>query len=273
MGTYTTNKELYKPSVGETGWGTLVNGNFETIDNFLKPITVSGSTYTFTGNQTGGSINATSITNSGTLTSTGKITGNGGIGTKALTATTGTFSGNVTAPNIPRTLLTPLKIYANTNSSNPFSIYCEGVAVYGSSFIASGGSFTVSDATRNISVGANSSITMKWIPYMLINNIPYIFSGDLNISGSWSYQFELQNNNGNRINITNSSGLNKTFDSTNGYRFDITQSEFKSILTNTNIVTITNTTGTGYSYYRYAINMKNNNSGNGYVYISNYDYV
>ena len=113
MGTYTTNKELFMPSVGEQGWGELVNGNFETIDTFLKPITVSGSTYTFTGNlvgnQSGGTINATSISNSGTSTFTGKITANGGIGTKALTATsisnsgtltqtgTSTFTGKITA--------------------------------------------------------------------------------------------------------------------------------------------------------------------------------
>ena len=95
MGTYTANKNLYMPSVGETGWGTLMNTNLSTIDNFLKPITVSGSTYTFTGNhvgnQSGGTITATKITNSGTLTNAGKITGNGGIA-----GTTGTFSGAVT---------------------------------------------------------------------------------------------------------------------------------------------------------------------------------
>ena len=101
MGTYTTNKNLYMPTVGEQGWGTLVNGNFETIDNFLKPITVSGSTYTFTGNlvgnQSGGSISATSITNSGTLTNTGKITANGGIGTTSLTtSSTITSTGKIT---------------------------------------------------------------------------------------------------------------------------------------------------------------------------------
>ena len=89
MGTYTTNKELFMPTVGEQGWGELVNGNFSTIDTFLKPITVSGSTYTFTGNhvgnQSGGTINATSISNSGTFTQTGtstftgKITANGGV--------------------------------------------------------------------------------------------------------------------------------------------------------------------------------------------------
>ena len=108
MGTYTTNKNLYMPTVGEQGWGTLVNGNFETIDNFLKPISLSGSTYTFTGNhvgnQSGGSVSATSITNSGTLTQTGistftgKITGNGGIGTTSLTASsTITSTGLITA--------------------------------------------------------------------------------------------------------------------------------------------------------------------------------
>ena len=91
MGTYTANKNLYMPTVGEQGWGTLMNTNLSTIDNFLKPITVSGSTYTFTGNQTGGTITATKITNSGTLTNTGtstftgKITANGGIGTTSLT--------------------------------------------------------------------------------------------------------------------------------------------------------------------------------------------
>ena len=89
MGTDTANKELYMPTVGEQGWGDLMNTNLSTIDTFLKPITVSGSTYTFTGNhvgnQSGGTITATKITNSGTLTNTGKITGNGGIGTTSLT--------------------------------------------------------------------------------------------------------------------------------------------------------------------------------------------
>ena len=101
MGTYTANKNLYMPTVGEQGWGDLMNTNLSTIDNFLKPITVSGSTYTFTGNhvgnQSGGSISATSITNSGTLTSTGKITANGGIGTTSLTtSSTITSTGKIT---------------------------------------------------------------------------------------------------------------------------------------------------------------------------------
>lgn len=36
MGTYTTNYQLFMPSIGEQGWGELVNGNFTTIDTTLK---------------------------------------------------------------------------------------------------------------------------------------------------------------------------------------------------------------------------------------------
>lgn len=35
MGTYTTNYNLFMPSIGEQGWGTLVNGNFVTIDTTM----------------------------------------------------------------------------------------------------------------------------------------------------------------------------------------------------------------------------------------------
>ena len=38
MGTYTTNYNLFMPTVGETGWGTLVNGNFETIDTTMSEL-------------------------------------------------------------------------------------------------------------------------------------------------------------------------------------------------------------------------------------------
>ena len=49
MGTYTTNYQLYTPTVGETGWGTLVNGNFSTIDTIMKGLdTRIGAHYTVT---------------------------------------------------------------------------------------------------------------------------------------------------------------------------------------------------------------------------------
>lgn len=35
MGTYTTKLNLYKPDIGETNWGDLVNQNFDILDNSL----------------------------------------------------------------------------------------------------------------------------------------------------------------------------------------------------------------------------------------------
>ena len=92
MGTYTTNYNLFMPTVGETGWGTLINGNFETIDTTMKSLSNRvttcesyGARITAIENEVNGALNCTSVTTSG------KITGNGGIA-----GTTGTFSGAVT---------------------------------------------------------------------------------------------------------------------------------------------------------------------------------
>ena len=82
MGTYTTNYNLFMPSVGETGWGTLVNGNFTTIDSTMKSLS---NRITAVENEVNGALSCTSVTTSG------KVTANGGI-----TSTTGTFSGTVT---------------------------------------------------------------------------------------------------------------------------------------------------------------------------------
>lgn len=56
MGTYTTNYNLFMPTVGETGWGELVNGNFTTIDTTMKrfddvlsKMTWNGDNVTFPG--------------------------------------------------------------------------------------------------------------------------------------------------------------------------------------------------------------------------------
>ena len=86
MGTYTTNYQLYTPTVGETGWGTLVNGNFTTIDTTMKGL---DTRITAVENEVNGNLSCTSVTTSG------KITGNGGIA-----GTTGTFSGAVTAASL-----------------------------------------------------------------------------------------------------------------------------------------------------------------------------
>ena len=38
MGTYTANYNLFLPTIGEQGWGELVNGNFSTIDITMKEL-------------------------------------------------------------------------------------------------------------------------------------------------------------------------------------------------------------------------------------------
>ena len=75
MGTYTTNYNLFMPTVGETGWGELVNGNFATIDTTMKslsnrigtlePLSViqvdSNGDVTFPGNVIGRNINENGV--------------------------------------------------------------------------------------------------------------------------------------------------------------------------------------------------------------------
>ena len=306
MGTYTTNKNLFMPTVGETGWGTLVNGNFETIDNFLKPITVSGSTYTFTGNhvgnQSGGTISTTSITNSGTLTQTGtstftgkitanggigtkaltttsisnsgtltqtgtstftgKITANGGIGTKALTATTGTFSDDVTAPNITKF------------GAIPYTWYLFGTALpdgysyhyYGDKI---GGSvqpnvYTSHTILGSTAVNTNSTLTVKSL-YGMSNDIPILVTTIKKVGGSWS----------NPILKTNYENITATISGINGTitysGLAITYAQAETLMRNQSTITIKNSnTGTGYHNVTVVICITNTSSSNQIAYKQTY---
>lgn len=76
MGTYTTNYNLFMPTVGEQGWGELVNGNFTTIDTTMAGL---NTRLTAVENEVNGALSCTSVTTSGTITSTGMINANGGI--------------------------------------------------------------------------------------------------------------------------------------------------------------------------------------------------
>lgn len=107
MGTYTANYNLFLPTIGEQGWGELVNGNFTTIDNTMKGLsnrigtietetdaiesTVNGlgSRINALEGEVNGALNCTSVTTSG------KVTANGGIVGGAINGTTGTFSGTI----------------------------------------------------------------------------------------------------------------------------------------------------------------------------------
>lgn len=89
MGTYTTNYNLYMPTVGEQSWGTLVNGNFSTIDTTMQSLS---NRITAVENEVNGALSCTSVTTSG------KVTANGGVGTTSLTtSSTITSTGLITA--------------------------------------------------------------------------------------------------------------------------------------------------------------------------------
>ena len=76
MGTYTANYNLYMPTVGEQGWGDLMNGNLTTIDTTMKSLS---NRITAVENEVNGNLSCTSVTTSSTITSTGLITANGGV--------------------------------------------------------------------------------------------------------------------------------------------------------------------------------------------------
>ena len=260
MGTYTTNYQLYMPTVGETGWGTLVNGNFTTIDTTIKGL---NTRLTAVENEVNGALSCTSVTTSG------KVTGNGGI-----VGSTGTFSGLVSGKNIPYGILTPVKIYVSTSPPTQYTYNFTGETIAGYKSVNAGIYYNIG-ILNNIAISANSSITLKYLPTNDSNTlgVPLPYSGDINVAGSWGYYVSIQASSGNTVKITNSGGLNKTFNSTNGQYQTLTSTELKSILTHVNTITITNTTGQYYGYHQFGISVKNNNSNMGYVYCSNGDYL
>ena len=106
MGTYTTNYNLFMPTIGEQGWGDLVNGNFITIDTTMKGLdgrietlesetdaiasTVNGfgSRITAIENEVNGALSCTSVTTTGNITVGGTINGKfGGTVSRIITVT------------------------------------------------------------------------------------------------------------------------------------------------------------------------------------------
>ena len=175
------------PTVGETGWGEIVNGNFTTIDTTMKGLSNRittcesyGARITAIENEVNGNVSCTSVTTSG------KITGNGGIA-----GTTGTFSGAVTGASFngvplktsgvitvtPTSTYYTMPIAADDQSAPMILPFLPGSATYTGSIIvkmAAGSSttavayYTDKDYRRGISIGAGASYTIsftgvKWL--------------------------------------------------------------------------------------------------------------
>ena len=172
MGTYTTNYQLYTPTVGETGWGTLVNGNFTTIDTTMKGLDtrltavenevdgvitgnggIVGTTGTFSGAVTGASFNGVGIKSSGTYTVTpnstklGCILPYGTMYTMLLPPWNGTYSGSI-------------KFYGSVASNASVQTYTR-LRYY------DGKSETLNNLDWSVKTGDNT-LTFSNIPYLLV---------------------------------------------------------------------------------------------------------
>ena len=249
MGTYTANYQLYMPTVGENGWGTLINGNFETIDTTMKGL---DTRLTAVESEVNGNLSCTSVTTSGTITSSGKITGNGGIagnltgnvtgsiygGTVA--GSTGTFSGVITAKNTTKF------------GGIPYTWYLFGSDVpngykYNNIGDSLGGTIQPNDNTNRIIMGSTrvndgETLTIKSVHGVSSNFLAFVREIK-KIDGSWS----------NPVIKTSSeyvtatiSGLNGTITSTG---LTITYEQAVALLNSQSTITLKNTHAASHGSY------------------------
>ena len=166
MGTYTTNYNLFMPTVGETGWGELVNGNFALIDTTMKgfddvlsKMTWNGNNVTFPGNvTTNGTINANDIT----LTITATVTSSG---------TNAEFYDNynrVVLPYMPFTQYTGT-VYAGTNAYNKtvtvYFVYADGTKTSSSTKGVGPHTFTIPNGTVMVYATGCNKFTIPIITF------------------------------------------------------------------------------------------------------------
>lgn len=167
MGTYTTNYNLFMPTVGEQGWGDLVNGNFTTIDTAMNGLdaritavenevngALSCTSVTTSGKVTAnGGVGTTSLTTSSTITSTGLITANGGL------AVTGGITSNLTG-NVTGNLTGIITRTATLANSTPYT--------HNNVTIMTMPSFAFNDATvRSLTLNIPSTVTTPWGNYSM----------------------------------------------------------------------------------------------------------
>lgn len=256
MGTYTTNYQLYMPTVGETGWGTLVNGNFTTIDSTMKSLS---NRITAVENEVNGALNCTSVTTSGKITGNSGIVGTTGTFSEAVTGATGVFYGNVTATNINKLGLIPYTLYLLDTTSLINYVYSVVPSYLSSSINA--GSYYNHTASSPSSIPAKSQKTF----YSLIglsNDVPATINNIVRTDNSWS----------SATISTNIEGFNAKIE---GLNLDITYTPQNisdeiacNLLSNRQKITFTNTTSYNNNGY-IQIKFRNNSSSNKMVVIAN----
>lgn len=178
MGTYTTNYNLYMPTIGEQGWGTLVNGNFTTIDTTMAGL---NTRLTAVENEVNGALSCTSVTTSG------KVTANGGVGTTSLTTSStitstglitanGGVKGNLTG-NVTGRVYVTATISTSKGNNDPTYATCAAQSASKSTTTATGTYVN----SNTLTIAGYSVISMSY-PYKLYPGI-YIQSSSA-VSGS-----------------------------------------------------------------------------------------
>ena len=261
MGTYTANYNLFMPTVGETGWGTLVNGNFTTIDTTMKSLS---NRITAVENEVNGALSCTSVTTSG------KVTANGGISTKTLTATTGTFSGVVTGSSgtfsgsVSSSNISDRNVWVLilSETSSNLSNYPVHFNVLGSVNASTYGSVTLDFINITLSPGSSTSRLVCYNPHNTTYGITPIVDIKV-IGGSWSY-------------TAHTNGyVTATFNSKTITNSGISMSlaEVKSMLTTPFNSTIKNTGTSATSQYSIRVLFNNTSSNQQYGYLVPLDLI
>ena len=239
MGTYTTNYNLFMPTVGETGWGTLVNTNFSTIDSTMKSLS---NRITAVEGEVNGNLNCTSVTTSG------KITGNGGIA-----GTTGTFSGAVTGASFNGATitsnsfngikitknLTPYKMYLSTKSFDTLNMF--SIPTLGININTGGTTFNLIGSSSVTVYPSSPTKTIKGgYCYYANNNLGAMLIYDVEILDG-AYTYTLRNNNKYvTVNVNGYGAFTETK--------TITFAQAKTLLTSTFDIVLTCTNFNGSTY-------------------------
>ena len=168
MGTYTTNYNLFMPTVGEQGWGDLVNGNFTTIDTTMKVLNTRIGTLETEADAVEERV--TTIENrlgTGTYIANAKVpviikltTTNEGYGVFNATnanETTPLFGFHVVNPDDTHTM----SVTGTTNYSGD-----QTISVYGINRVTGEERFLKSMATKYSGSKTVSDITVKYIEYV-----------------------------------------------------------------------------------------------------------
>ena len=160
MGTYTTHYNLFMPSIGEQGWGELVNNNFSTIDTTMSGLNTRVGTLETDTDTMKEKLDAFSVDTDGNIVGTfkgnviGDVTGNlnGKLSVSSVTTTAGDLR------IVEATFPTESGAYIRPNLGSTITLNCKNgtVAWYNTSIIDFTGNADDLSSTCTITITPNT---------------------------------------------------------------------------------------------------------------------